>query len=77
MQGVWYRESTRRKALELGLTGSAVNLPDGTVQVIAYGSESSVAQLKEWLWDGPDTARVTSISCEAVEIEKPEGFITR
>ncbi len=33
VQGVWFRDSTRREAERLGITGYAINLPDGNVEV--------------------------------------------
>jgi len=38
-QGVWYRAATQQKTLTLGTTGHAKNLPDGRVEVLAYGAE--------------------------------------
>ncbi|OGT88258.1 MAG: acylphosphatase [Gammaproteobacteria bacterium RIFOXYA12_FULL_61_12] len=69
VQGVWFRDSTRRKAEELGITGSAANLRDGRVEVIACGEPVSVERLKDWLWQGPPAAEVTSVDCETI----PEG----
>ena len=37
VQGVWFRESTRREAEPLGIAGHAINLPDGSVEVFAVG----------------------------------------
>ena len=37
VRGVWYRASTRRFAESLGLSGHALNLPDGRVEVLALG----------------------------------------
>lgn len=79
VQGVWYRASTRQEAVRLGITGSAVNLPDGTVEVIACGSEAALSELQSWLWQGPPMARVTSVTCEALDDPlplPPEGFAT-
>lgn len=45
VQGVGFRWWTRARALELGLTGSASNLPDGRVEVIAEGSRDSCERL--------------------------------
>ncbi len=39
VQGVWFRESTRREAVSLGIKGWVRNLPDGTVEVLAEGGE--------------------------------------
>ena len=75
VQGVWFRQSTWEKALELGVAGSAVNLPDGTVEVIACGPEAAVTALQEWLWQGPPLARVDGVRCQALEsAEPPSGF---
>lgn len=53
VQGVYYRASTQTKAVELGLTGYARNLPDGRVEVVAEGTEDKLTQLKTWCDDGP------------------------
>ena len=34
VQGVWFRGSTRGEAQRLGITGHAVNRPDGSVEVV-------------------------------------------
>jgi acylphosphatase len=64
VQGVWYRDTTRSKAIELGLTGSAVNLPDGSVEVIARGNDEAVEALCAWLWQGSPMSQVESVRCE-------------
>ena len=38
VQGVWFRESTRQQAERLDLCGYAINCPDGSVEVLAYGT---------------------------------------
>lgn len=45
VQGVGYRDEVRRRALELGLTGMARNLPDGSVEVIAEGEHDRLKGL--------------------------------
>jgi acylphosphatase len=40
VQGIGYRNFTRKKALELGLSGYAENLPDGRVEVVAEGGSA-------------------------------------
>jgi acylphosphatase len=76
VQGVWYRASTRNKALALGVTGYARNLPDGRVEVLACGEETAVKALREWLWEGPSGAQVTDVKCEPVSAEQHTGFTT-
>ncbi len=74
VQGVWYRDTTRRKALELGLAGHAVNLPDGSVEVLACGPEEAVAALAEWLWEGSPQSSVSAVTCEEAGVRPPSGF---
>lgn len=76
VQGVWFRETTRQQAVALGLTGSAVNLSNGDVRVIACGAEEDLKQLQEWLWQGSSMSRVTSVHCEATEQPHPASFTT-
>ncbi|GAB3753860.1 acylphosphatase [Microlunatus parietis] len=49
VQGVGFRYGTADRARALGLTGSAVNRPDGSVDVEAYGDEPAVQRLLDWL----------------------------
>lgn len=71
---MWYRDSTRRKALELGLTGRAINRADGSVEVIACGEPGAVAALCEWLWEGSPMSRVRDVRCEPWRGEAPPDF---
>jgi acylphosphatase len=67
VQGVWYRDTTRRKAQSLAVGGHAINLPDGSVEVIACGEEADVTALKDWLWEGSTYSEVTSVLCEQLK----------
>jgi acylphosphatase len=53
VQGVGFRWWTRARALELGLTGSATNLLDGRVEVVAEGPEHACRALLDLLAAGP------------------------
>jgi acylphosphatase len=66
VQGVFFRAHTRQKALTLGLSGRARNLPDGRVEVLVTGPPERVAALCEWLWEGPPMARVEGVDCETL-----------
>jgi acylphosphatase len=80
VQGVYYRASTRQKAVELGLRGYAANLEDGRVEVLAVGSTAAVQSLIDWLAVGPPAARVDEVTVEEVELEdldEPAGFAAR
>ena len=61
VQGVYYRDFARRRAIGLGLTGYARNLPDGTVEVRAEGSKDHLFQLLSYLEKGPPAARVEKV----------------
>lgn len=60
VQGVGYRAFVRRHAKDLGITGSAENLADGRVEVIAEGHPDDLAQLLHRLKRGPAHAEVAS-----------------
>jgi len=75
VQGVFFRASTRHEARNLGITGHAKNLPDGSVEVLACGTASAVEQLGEWLWVGPPAARVSRVDGTSVEPNLPAEFL--
>ena len=61
VQGVFFRDSTKKEALKLGLQGSALNLPDGTVKVGLRGQNDDINLLEKWLHMGPELAKVESV----------------
>ena len=64
VQGIFFRDSTRRKARKLGLTGWVSNESDGTVKVMAQGEEEKLEALIKWCYNGPMLARVDKIDIE-------------
>lgn len=76
VQGVWFRAGAQQEAQRLGLDGYARNLSDGTVEVLACGDKEAIAELKEWLWQGPPLAEVTDILCRPAEQDPLAGFVT-
>ncbi len=70
VQGVWFRESTKRTAIALGLTGSVRNLESGDVEIIAEGPRNRLDALAVWARTGPEMARVDEIE---VEYSPPAG----
>jgi len=76
VQGVFYRASAKRRADELGLTGYAKNLSDGTVEVLICGPAQAMGHMKAWLWEGPSAAHVSDVKCELVDIKPPVVFVT-
>ncbi len=61
VQGVFFRDSARRQARKLGLTGWVGNQDDGTVKVVAEGKEAGLNQFIKWCYNGPMIARVDKI----------------
>ncbi len=62
VQGVGFRWWVRARALELGLGGSATNLPDGRVEVVAEGPRPACASLLTLLHGPGAPGRVTDIA---------------
>ncbi|MEJ1096866.1 MULTISPECIES: acylphosphatase [unclassified Pseudoxanthomonas] len=76
VQGVFFRASARERALDLGLSGRATNLPDGRVEVIAEGDASALDALETWLKHGPPRARVDRMERSVWEGPVNSGFVT-
>lgn len=75
VQGVYFRKSTQQKAIELGLTGTVMNLPDGTVQIEVVGEEQILDKFISWCHTGPERAIVKEVICkEQIEIKGFENF---
>jgi len=77
VQGVFFRESVRRRAEQLGVAGSATNRDDGTVEVVFEGPEEDVAVLVDLCRRGPGHAEVESIEVSEEDPEGLTGFRTR
>lgn len=78
VQGVGFRYHTQQKATDLGLTGYARNLDDGSVEVLACGTQDRVEQLLAWLRNGgPRSARVDRVLVEPRGVGGYKGFSIR
>ena len=83
VQGVWFRESTRRCADELGVAGWVRNLPDGRVEALFEGPADRVRAAIEFVKVGPPLARVRDVAVEeegrngASSAPDPAGFEIR
>ena len=64
VQGVGFREFTRRRAAALGLSGWVRNLPDGRVEAEVEGERPAVEELLHALRSGPRLARVEAVDLE-------------
>ena len=70
VQGVFFRESTRKKAEDWGLSGWVRNLEDGRVEWVAEGPPGPVESLIRWCREGgPLLARVDQVDV----LDPPEG----
>jgi len=76
VQGVFFRASTQTAARDLGLTGYARNMDDGSVEVLACGSPEAIDRLGEWLKDGPQMADVDSVTGNDAPWQDLDGFGT-
>ena len=75
VQGVFFRQSTRQKARELGISGQVENLPDGnSVSIIATGAEARMAELISWCQQGPPGAVVKHVEILDQPLQEFENF---
>jgi acylphosphatase len=74
VQGVYYRQSTKEKAIRKGITGEVKNLPDGDVHIIATGTEIQIREFIEWCRIGPDTSVVSDVIVKEVPLQSFTDF---
>ena len=75
VQGVFFRVSTQREALKLGLTGFVRNEPDGSVYLEVEGAQEKIDQLTTWIkLGGPPRAEVFNIDCQVAGAKDFKGF---
>ncbi|MEJ7796837.1 MAG: acylphosphatase [Nocardioides sp.] len=75
VQGVMFRDSCRREADRLGVTGWVRNEPDGSVTGEFEGD--AVRDLVAWCHTGPRGARVDRVDVTEVEPSGLSGFEVR
>ena len=75
VQGVWYRQSAKEKATELGVTGNVRNQPDGSVAIIATGLANQLDQFIEWCRQGPPRALVTNVEVKELPLRSYDRFV--
>jgi acylphosphatase len=69
VQGVFFRDHTRRKAEELGIKGYVKNMEDGSVYIEAEQEEETLEKFLEWCYEGSPRSRVDQVKSETA------GFI--
>ena len=72
VQGVFFRDSTRRVAERYGVSGWISNRRDGAVEAVFEGDEEAVHRLVRFAHEGPRGARVDRVE---VHEEPPEGLM--
>lgn len=75
VQGVFFRKATQQQAKRLGVLGSAKNLPDGRVEIIAEAETATLEAFIAWCHKGPIAARVDDVQLTELAITTPlNGF---
>ena len=77
VQGVFFRDATRREAQARGVAGWVANRADGTVEAVFEGPTGAVAALVDFCRAGPGRAQVASLEVEQEAPEGLEGFTVR
>ena len=77
VQGVWFRESCRDRALAAGVSGWVRNLGDGRVEVVLEGPAAAVDEVVAWCGRGPPRARVDRVDGVDEEPVGEQGFRVR
>jgi acylphosphatase len=67
VQGVWFRESMRREAERLGVSGWVRNRLDGSVEAVVQGEARVIEAMIAWARRGPESAEVESLDVTAAE----------
>ncbi len=71
VQGVFFRDTTRRRAAEAGVSGWVTNRADGAVEAVFEGDAEAVERLVRFASEGPRGAAVEEAE---VSEEQPEGL---
>ncbi len=79
VQGVGFRWFAVRQAEALGLVGWVRNQDDGSVEVVARGSDASLRQMEDALRRGPAGARVVNLESTQIqhELVDAKSFIVK
>ena len=77
VQGVFFRDTTRRHASAEGVVGWVANRPDGTVEALFEGEPDAVERLLEFCRRGPEGAAVDRVEVTEAEPTGLEGFTIR
>ena len=74
VQGVYFRQATKAFCNQTGIKGQVRNRKDGSVEIIAQGSDSAIEQLSDWAKVGPSKAAVEKIIVEEIQGQEFTDF---
>lgn len=77
VQGVFFRDTCRRRALEAGVSGWVRNRSDGRVEAKFEGPAGAVEALVAWCREGPPKAVVDDVEIFEEQLSGDEGFRLR
>ena len=77
VQGVFFRDSTRREARSAGVAGWVRNRSDGAVEAVLEGDADAVERLVAFIRRGPGHAEVDDVEVDAEDPEGLESFEVR
>ena len=77
VQGVFFRDSTRRRAEQRGVAGWVANRSDGSVEAVFEGEPDDVRSMVEFCRSGPGHADVREVEETEEEPEGLDGFSVR
>jgi len=77
VQGVFFRDSARLKAKEIGITGFVKNEPDGAVYMEAEGDEKALGQFLEWCKYGSESAKVEKVESSLGNVKGFSDFVIK
>ena len=77
VQGVYFRDSVRRRAVSTGVAGWVRNNREGTVEAVLEGDPDAVERVVDFCRDGPRGARVDGVEIVEQEPEGLAGFAIR
>ena len=77
VQGVFFRDTTRREAERRGVAGWVRNRSDGAVEAVFEGPQDAVSALVDFCRGDPGHSQVEQVDVEPEEPEGLSGFEVR
>jgi len=74
VQNVGYRYFALNKAIELGINGFVVNLPDGSIRIEAEGTDDKIEKFIDWCRIGPTRAIIDDMEIIYSKVKNYDSF---